>query len=69
MKGTIIKHRPKYRYGFIRAEDGEEIYFHEKSIGTEFMIGDSVEFDTEEGRKGLCAVNIKIIGGEDEETE
>ena len=64
MKGkikTLIRGR---RYGFIEAEDGNEIFFHETGlIYVEFDSleeGQQVQFDVEKGEKGLRAVNVKL---------
>jgi len=52
------------RYGFIEAEDGNEIFFHETGlIDVEFESleeGQEVQFDVEKGEKGLKAVNLKL---------
>lgn len=50
-------------YGFIVQEDGKDIFVHFKDVqsGNSLQDNDSVEFDVEEGRKGLQAVNVKKI--------
>ena len=51
-------------YGFIIQEDGKEIFVHFKDIqgGVHALRdNDNVEFDVEEGRKGLQAVNVKKV--------
>lgn len=51
-------------YGFIVQEDGKDIFVHFKDIQggvNALKDNDSVEFDVEEGRKGLQAVNVKKI--------
>lgn len=65
MKGkikTLIRNRG---FGFIIAEDGKEIFFHNSALeGVEFDAleeDNSVEFDLESGPKGPRAVNVKII--------
>ena len=64
MKGkikTLIRGRG---YGFIEAEDGKEIFFHQTSlIDLEYDSleeGQQVQFDVEKGEKGLKAVNVKL---------
>ncbi|MGV3509134.1 MAG: cold-shock protein [Sphingobacteriaceae bacterium] len=51
-------------YGFIIQEDGKEIFVHFKDIQggvNALRDNDNVEFDVEEGRKGLQAVNVKKV--------
>lgn len=51
-------------YGFIVGEDGKEIFVHFKDVQggvTGLRDNDNVEYDTEEGRKGLQAVNVKKV--------
>lgn len=51
-------------YGFITQEDGKEIFVHFKDIdggANAIRENDEVEFEVEEGRKGLQAVRVKKI--------
>lgn len=51
-------------YGFIIQEDGKEIFVHFKDIdggANAVRENDEVEFEVEEGRKGLQAVRVKKI--------
>lgn len=51
-------------YGFIVGEDGKEIFVHFKDVQggvNGLRDNDSVEYDTEEGRKGLQAINVKKV--------
>ena len=51
-------------YGFITQEDGKEIFVHFKDIEggvNGLRDNDDVEFEVEEGRKGLQAVNVKKV--------
>ena len=51
-------------YGFITQEDGKEIFVHFKDIQggvNALRDNDSVEFEVEEGRKGLQAVKVKKV--------
>ncbi len=65
MKGKIKKLIQDRGYGFITAENGQDIFFHRSAIvGTDFSAldeGTSVEFNSEIGPKGPRAVNVKII--------
>ena len=51
-------------YGFIIQEDGKEIFVHFKDIeggANALRDNDEVEFEVEEGRKGLQAVRVRKI--------
>lgn len=51
-------------YGFITQEDGKEIFVHFKDIdggANAIRENDEVEFEVEEGRKGLQAVRVKKV--------
>ena len=65
MKGKIKRLIRDRGFGFIDAEDGEEFFFHRSALeGVEFEAleeGDSVEFNSEKGPKGLRAVNVRTI--------
>jgi CspA family cold shock protein len=47
-------------FGFITDDQsGEEIFVHATGLVDDIHEGDKVSFDTEEGKKGLNAVNVK----------
>ena len=51
-------------YGFIVQEDGKDIFVHFKDVQggvNGLRDNDEVEFEVEEGRKGLQAVNVKKV--------
>ena len=64
MKGTIKKVIRDRGFGFIAAEDGNEIFFHRSAlVGMNFdtlQEGSSVEFNSEKGPKGMRAIDIKL---------
>lgn len=48
-------------FGFITDDsNGQEIFVHISGIKDEIRQDDQVTFDTEEGKKGLNAVNVRI---------
>ena len=53
-------------YGFITVDGGSDVFVHYSAIlGSGFKTiseGDSVEFEVEQGRKGMQAINVKKIG-------
>ncbi len=63
MQGTIKRLIRDRGFGFIRGEDGQEVFFHRSALqGVDFdglREGEKVEFDLERGNKGLRAVNVR----------
>lgn len=61
-KGTVKFFNESKGYGFITDEDSNKEHFvHVSGLIDEVREGDEVEFDLQEGRKGLNAVNVKVI--------
>lgn len=51
-------------YGFIVTEDGKDLFVHFKDVQggvNAIKDNDNVEYEVEEGRKGLQAVNVKKV--------
>lgn len=49
-------------FGFIVPEDaGNDVFVHANGLIDEIREDDTVEYDVEEGRKGLNAVNVKVL--------
>ncbi len=61
-KGTVKFFNESKGFGFI-IEDGSksEYFVHISGLVDEIHEGDAVEFELKEGRKGLNAVNVKVI--------
>ena len=63
--GTVKWFNEAKGFGFIRREDGDELFVHYTNIvGTGFRNlkeDDQVEFEVNEGPKGLQAVNVTKI--------
>lgn len=61
MKGTIKFFNEMKGYGFINAEDGQSVFVHKSALaeGVSLRENDSVEFDVEQGDKGLKAANVR----------
>jgi len=63
LKGKIKRLIRERGFGFITAEDGQEIFFHRSAlVGGDFDALEedtSVEFDLERGPKGPRATNVK----------
>ncbi len=64
-EGTVKWFNASKGYGFIQREAGEDVFVHYKSIMMDgyktLNQGDRVQFDVEEGPKGLQATNVKKI--------
>ncbi len=64
-KGTIAKLTDR-GFGFIKPEEGEDVFFHSNELeGVEFnnlSEGQEVEFEKSQGRDGRpAAVNVRLI--------
>ena len=58
--GTVKFYNRTKRWGFIAPDEGEDLFFHESGVVSgPISDNDRVEFDVEEGPKGLKAVNVK----------
>ena len=61
-KGTVKFFNETKGFGFISEEDSNEEHFvHISGLIDEIKEGDTVEFELKEGKKGLTAVNVKVI--------
>jgi len=64
--GTVVRLDPGGEFGFLRSNDGAEIYFHRNSfLGGEFSelaVGSRVVFVDEIGEKGPQATTVKLLG-------
>jgi CspA family cold shock protein len=64
-KGTVKWFNESKGFGFISQEGGEDVFVHFSAIqGSGFKTlaeGDAVEFDVQQGPKGLQAANVRRI--------
>ena len=61
-KGTVKFFNDSKGFGFITEDDNNKEHFvHISGLIDEIREGDAVEFDLQEGKKGLNAVNVKVI--------
>lgn len=61
-QGTVKFFNGSKGYGFIIEDDSKEEHFvHVTGIIDEIKEGDAVEFELKEGKKGMNAVNVKVI--------
>lgn len=63
--GTVKWFNASKGYGFISREEGDDVFVHYKAIETEGFKtldeGDQVQFEVEQGPKGLQATKVSKI--------
>jgi len=60
--GTVKFFNDTKGFGFITEEgSGTEYFVHISGLIDEVNQGDNVEFELKEGKKGMNAVNVKVI--------
>ncbi|MBP8033862.1 MAG: cold shock domain-containing protein [Bacteroidia bacterium] len=61
MKNGVVKFYNEAKgFGFIKEENGPEIFVHATGLQEEIRENDNVVFDVQESKKGLNAVNVKL---------
>ncbi len=61
-KGTVKFFNDSKGFGFIVEDDSNKEHFvHVSGLIDEIREGDNVEFELQEGKKGLNAVNVKVL--------
>jgi cold shock protein len=60
-KGTVKFFNDAKGFGFIKGEDGQEIFVHATGLNEDIRENDQVKYDTENGRRGLNAINVSVI--------
>ena len=63
MKEGVVKFfNASKGFGFIKPTDSsEDIFVHESGLIDEIRENDKVEFEEEQGKKGLNAVSVKVV--------
>ncbi|MBS1743730.1 MAG: cold shock domain-containing protein [Bacteroidetes bacterium] len=59
-KGTVKFFSTTKGFGFIKGEDGQEVFVHVTSLKEEIQENDYVSYDTEVGTRGVNAINVKL---------
>ncbi|MBK6986481.1 MAG: cold-shock protein [Bacteroidetes bacterium] len=61
MKNGVVKFYNEAKgFGFIKEDNGTEIFVHATGLQEEIRENDNVVFDVQDGKKGLNAVNVKL---------
>ncbi|MBD1391914.1 cold-shock protein [Mucilaginibacter glaciei] len=61
-EGTVKFFNTAKGFGFISQSDNRsDVFVHSTGLIDEIRENDSVTFDVEEGKKGLTAVNVKVV--------
>jgi CspA family cold shock protein len=58
--GTVKFFNETKGYGFIKDDDGQEIFVHVSGLKEKIRQDDKVTFEIQEGKKGLNAVNVEL---------
>jgi CspA family cold shock protein len=62
-EGTVKFFNEEKGYGFITPNDSDkDIFVHNSGLIDEIRENDKVSYEEEQGRKGLNAVNVEVIG-------
>lgn len=59
--GTVKFFNEAKGFGFIKGENEQEIFVHVTGLNEDIRENDNVSYDTENGKKGLNAVNVSVI--------
>lgn len=62
MQGTVKFYNESKGYGFITDDDSKKDYFvHSTGLRDKVQNNDKVTFDLAEGKRGLMAVEVKLV--------
>jgi CspA family cold shock protein len=58
-KGTVKFFNEAKGFGFIKEDNGQEIFVHASGLKEDIRENDVVSYEVQEGKKGLNAVNVQ----------
>ena len=62
MQGTVKFFNGEKGFGFIKPSDsGEDIFVHSSGLIDTIRDNDKLTYDVERGKKGMNAVNVKVV--------
>jgi len=62
LQGTVKFFNTEKGFCFIKHNDSDkETFVHVSGLINDIKQGDTVEFDLKEGKKGMNAVNVKVV--------
>ena len=65
VRGRVKKLVPERGFGFVRGDDGKEVFFHRSGLGAErvrlALRGRLVEYVVQEGPRGPRAENVRMV--------
>ena len=62
IQGTVKFFNSEKGFGFIKHDDSsKETFVHVSGLIDEIKENDKVEFELQQGRKGMNAVNVKLV--------
>ncbi|MBL7899031.1 MAG: cold shock domain-containing protein [Crocinitomicaceae bacterium] len=59
-KGTVKFFNEAKGFGFIKGEDGQDIFVHVTALNDNISENDIVSYDTEMGKRGVNAINVRL---------
>ena len=59
-EGTVKFFNDTKGFGFIKGEDGQEVFVHVTGLQEEIQENDVVSYDTEVGNRGVNAINVRL---------
>ena len=60
-KGTVKFFNDAKGFGFITGENGQDVFVHVSALREEIRENDQVTYDTQEGKRGLNAINVVLV--------
>lgn len=60
-KGTVKFFNDAKGFGFIKSDNGQDVFVHATGLIHEIQENDEVTFEIQEGKKGPSAVNVERV--------